>query len=34
MEIVPTELRITGDQGFEITFRGTLEKRENAFGDG
>jgi hypothetical protein len=34
MEFVPTELRITGDQGFEVTFRGTLEKSENAFGDG
>lgn len=33
MEFVPTELRITGDQGFEVTFRGTLEKSENAFSD-
>jgi hypothetical protein len=34
VQFIPAELRIAGDQGFEVTFRGALKKREDAFSDG
>ena len=34
IQFVPTELRITSDQGFEVTFRRILKKSEDALSDG